>query len=117
MQKVLIVITGPPYGSEGPWNALRLASALLEHGDVAVSVYLLGDAVVGARKGQETPSGHYNIGKMLTVLSRKGVPISLCITCQEARGIKDGELLDGVKPGGMQVLSKWVLGHDRVLTF
>jgi len=117
MPKILMLITEPPYGSEGPWNALRLASALLDRKGVKVSIYLLGDAVVCARKGQATASGYYNIGKMLSVLARKGAQISLCITCQEARGIKDEELLDGVRPGGMQVLSKWVLEHDKVLTF
>jgi uncharacterized protein involved in oxidation of intracellular sulfur len=117
MQRILIILTEPPYGNEKPYNALRLARALLDKKGVRLSIYLLGDAVTGAKKGQKTPGGSYNIGKMLTFLANKGVPISLCIICQEARGIKDGELLDGVKPGGMQVLSDWVLKHDKVLTF
>ncbi len=117
MQNILIIITEPPYGSENPYNALRLAQALLEKGETGLSIYLLGDAVTGAKKGQYTPKGFYNFGKFLTILANKGVPISLCITCQEARGIADDELLEGVKPGGMQVLSEWVLKHDKVLTF
>jgi uncharacterized protein involved in oxidation of intracellular sulfur len=117
MQKVLILITEPVYGSENPYNALRLAMSLLEKEDVRLSIYLLGDAVVGARKGQETPKGFYNFGKMLLMFSNKGVPISICITCMEARGIREEDLIDGVKPGGMQVLSEWVLTHDKVLTF
>jgi uncharacterized protein involved in oxidation of intracellular sulfur len=117
MQKILIVITEPVYGSENPYNALRLAKALLEKENVRLSIYLLGDAVVGARKGQQTPKGFYNFGKMLMIFANKGVPISLCITCMEARGIKEEDLVEGVKMGGMQVLSEWVLTHDKVLTF
>jgi uncharacterized protein involved in oxidation of intracellular sulfur len=117
MQKILILITEPPYGNEKPWNALRLARTLLDKKGVKLSVYLLGDAVIAAKKGQNTPAGSFNIGKMLTLLANKGVPISLCITCQESRGIKDEELLEGVKPGGMQVLSEWILKQDKVLTF
>ena len=116
MQKILLLITEPAYGSENPYNALRLGLALLEKG-ASLSIYLLGDAVVGAKKGQETPRGFYNFGKFLSIFINKGVPVSLCITCQEARGIMDDELLDGIKPGGMQVLSDWVLQHDKVLTF
>ena len=117
MQKILILITEPPYGSENPYNALRLAKALVENDDVRLSIYLLGDAVVGARKGQETPKGFYNFGKMLMLFANKGVPMSICISCMEARGIKEDELLDGVRPGGMQVLSQWVIRSDKVLTF
>jgi uncharacterized protein involved in oxidation of intracellular sulfur len=117
MQKILILVTEPPYGSENPYNALRLARELLDNNDVRLSIYLLGDAVVGARKGQQTPKGFYNFGKMLMLFANKGVPISICITCMEARGIKEEELLEGVRPGGMQVLSEWVLHNDKVLTF
>jgi len=117
MHKVLMLITEPVYGSDNPYNALRLAKSLLEKDDVQLSIYLLGDAVVGARKGQTTPKGFYNFGKMLMMFANKGVPISLCTTCMDARGIREEDLIEGVKPGGMQVLSEWVLENDKVLTF
>jgi len=117
MQKVLIIINEPPYGSDNAYNALRLARELVEKEDVSLSIYLLGDAVVGAKKGQETPRGYYNFGKMLTLFANKGVQMGICITCMEARGLREEELLDGVKLGGMQVLSEWVLENDKVLTF
>lgn len=117
MQKVLMIINGPPYGSDNPYNALRLARELLEKDGVSLSIYLLGDAVVGAKSGQETPKGYYNFGKMLTLFANKGVPIGICITCMKARGIREEELVSGVKLGGMQVLSEWVLQNDKVLTF
>ena len=117
MQKILFVLTEPPYGNESPWNALRLAKELLDKPDVSLSIYLQGDAVSGAKKDQWTPKGYYNFGKMLMLFLNRGVPVSICITCQEARGLKDEELIDGIKPGGMQVLSEWVLRHDKVLTF
>ena len=45
---VLLVVNTAPYGSEGPYNAFRLADALAvreEH----VEVFLMGDAVPAAR--------------------------------------------------------------------
>ena len=47
---VLLVVSSAPYGSEGPFNALRLAEALViceEH----VEIFLMGDAVHAARVG------------------------------------------------------------------
>ena len=47
---VLLVVSSPPYGSEGPYNAFRLADALAireEH----VEIFLMGDAVHAARAG------------------------------------------------------------------
>lgn len=57
--KTLFVINDPPYGTERMYNALRLAHALLKRdaGDES-TVFLMGDAVVGARKGQTTPDGY-----------------------------------------------------------
>ena len=49
---VLLVVNTAPYGSEGAYNALRLAEALAlreEH----VEVFLMGDGVHAARAGQD----------------------------------------------------------------
>ena len=45
---VLLVVNTPPYGSEGPYNAFRLADALALRGE-HVEVFLMGDAVTAAR--------------------------------------------------------------------
>ena len=47
---VLLVVNTAPYGSEGPYNAFRLADALALR-DEHVEVFLMGDAVArGARR-------------------------------------------------------------------
>ena len=45
---VLVVVNDQPYGSERPYNALRLAGALSKREEVEVRVFLLGDAVACA---------------------------------------------------------------------
>jgi uncharacterized protein involved in oxidation of intracellular sulfur len=45
-----IVFNDPPYGAEGFYNGLRLAHALIKH-DGDVTVFLMGDAVVGGKAG------------------------------------------------------------------
>lgn len=68
----LIVINDGPYGSERPYNALRLAMNLAKREGERVRVFLLGDGVQCAVKGQDTPQGYYNIGRMLVSIVRKG---------------------------------------------
>lgn len=56
--KTLFVLNNPPYGSERCFNALRLAHApLKQYPQAEVSVFLMADAVIAARKGQKTPDG------------------------------------------------------------
>ena len=61
------------------WDALRLAEALsCSSAKVGISIFLIGDAVNAARKGQEPAKGFYNIEKMLADLVKVGVIIYVC---------------------------------------
>lgn len=74
-RKTLIILNDPPYGTERSYNGLRLANALSKSEDDEVRVFLIGDAVACAKRGQQTPNGYYNLERMLTVASRQGVSI------------------------------------------
>ena len=67
---ITIIIQDPPYGSEKPWNALRLAQALSTE-ETQINIFLLGDGVGMAKTGQEVPSGYYNLSKMMNRLLPK----------------------------------------------
>lgn len=74
MEKLTIVIQDAPYGTEKAYNALRYAAALL-NAQVAISVFLLADAVGVAKRNQKVPSGYYNAADMLARLIAKGVKV------------------------------------------
>lgn len=115
--KITIILQDAPYGSEKMWNALRLTQALIREG-ARINIFLLGDAVVASKKGQETPAGFYNIQQMLSDIHSKGAVIKACMTCCKARGIGEKDLIDGIEIGKTVVdLSRWVMESDRVLTF
>ncbi len=118
MVKLLIIANDAPYGGEKTWNALRLAgaSSTAEIG-MQVRVFLMGDAVGAAKKGQVTPEGYYNLEKMVADLVAKGVEVKLCGTCLKSRGIKDEELVQGAQRGTMMILANWVKEADRIVTF
>lgn len=68
----LIVINDAPYGNERPYNALRLANNLIKREGLTVRIFLSGDGVLCARKGQKTPDGYYNIERMVKALAARG---------------------------------------------
>ena len=68
----LLILNDGPYGNERAFNALRLALNLVKRPGVTVRVFLTGDGVQCARRGQKTPDGYYNIGRMVRSLARRG---------------------------------------------
>ncbi|HSB88987.1 MAG TPA: DsrE family protein [Anaerolineales bacterium] len=71
-RKVLIVVNDGPYGSERPYNALRLGMQLSKQKGLMVQVFLVGDGVQCAVAGQETHEGYYNVERMMSSLARQG---------------------------------------------
>jgi len=116
MGMVTMVLNEAPYGIEKAWNALRFAGVLLVSGE-RVNIFFLGDAVIAAKGGQETPKGYYNLGDMIKDILSKGGAVKACGTCIRARGIKAEELVEGVQVGRMLELANWVKESDKVLTF
>ncbi|MFQ6123994.1 MAG: DsrE/DsrF/TusD sulfur relay family protein [Candidatus Heimdallarchaeota archaeon] len=118
MDPITIIINDAPYGAERPWNALRLALTLTSTTIKSkVNVFLLGDAVFLAKKGQRPPEGYYNLEKMLTDLIRKDGNVRACGTCLRVRGLNQDDLVEGVKIGTMMELTKWTTESRGVLSF
>ena len=114
--KITIIITDAPYGNEKPYNALRLATALIKK-DIFVNIFLMADSVTCGLKNQKTPDGYYNIGKMLKLLLNKEVPVHACGTCMNARGISQEQLIEGVMKSTMNQLADWTSESDKVISF
>lgn len=115
---LLFIINDPPYGSERPYNALRLANAVARRSEVTkVSVFLMADAVTGARSEQKTPEGYYNIERMLKRLRSVQGDVLLCGTCMDARGLKDTDVVKGARRSTMDELAALTVTADRVLNF
>ena len=115
MKKILIILNDPPYGTERSYNGLRLAKALSSK-EAHITVFLLADAVVCAKRGQKVPQGFYNMELMLKSIIRNG-DVLACGTCMDARGLTDDDILEGAKRSTMPVLSEHTLNADKVLVF
>jgi uncharacterized protein involved in oxidation of intracellular sulfur len=116
--KALFVLNDPPYGSERCYNALRLAHALLKNDPAAeITVFLIADAVVAARKGQKTPDGYYNIERMLKRVVSGNCKVLLCGSCMDARGMSESDLMDGSRRSTLDELVTETLFAHKVLVF
>jgi uncharacterized protein involved in oxidation of intracellular sulfur len=114
---VLLIVNGPAYGSELPFNAMRLAKTLVQREGVEVRVFLLGDAVGAAIGGQQLPDGYYHLDRLVRGLIRRGSQIGCCGTCLDARGIDEKQLVEGAFRSAMEQLADWTLEADRIVTF
>ena len=118
MEVLTLILNEAPYGDEKVWNALKLASALASSKiGMKVNIYLLGDAVTLAKKGQRTPNDYYNLEKMLKGLVEKGVEVMACGMCLDARGLTEEDLIEGVELGSTMLLAWWLKESQGVLSF
>jgi uncharacterized protein involved in oxidation of intracellular sulfur len=113
MQRIVIIANGAAYGSESLFNSLRLAIALREQQS---DLDLMSDAVTAGLRGQKPAEG-YNVQQMLEILTAQQVPVKLCKTCADGRGVSALPLVDGVEVGTLVELAQWTLAADKVLTF
>ena len=67
-------------------------------------------------RGQKPAEG-YNVQQMLEILTAQQVPVKLCKTCADGRGVSALPLVDGVEVGTLVELAQWTLAADKVLTF
>ena len=116
--KLLFILNDPPYGTERRYNALRLAHVLLKNDtDTEVTVFLMADSVIAARKGQKTPDGYYYMERMLKRVIVGKSSVLLCGTCMDARGMTDADVMDGARRSTMARLATDTTGANQVLVF
>jgi uncharacterized protein involved in oxidation of intracellular sulfur len=116
--KILVVLNDPPYGTERSYNGLRLALNLLsKKPKPQLRMFLVGDAASCAKSGQETPSGYYNIERMLKAVASKGGVVGVCGSCMDARGLAEGDLTSAARRSSLGEWADWTLWADKVLMF
>ncbi|MEO8323914.1 MAG: DsrE family protein [Actinomycetota bacterium] len=115
--KVLLILNGPAYGSEGSYNGLRLAGSLSRRDDTEVRVFLMGDAVTCAMANQKLPNGYYHLDRMIESAARHSADVACCGTCLDARGVTEHMLTKGARRSSLEELTDWTLWADKVVTF
>ncbi len=114
--KILIIVNSTPYGTEGPYNALRLTEALLASGE-RVDLFLMGDGVHTARRRQDPRDAHKSIEGMLAMALSAGADVGACGTCCRTRGLEHEDLVDAVEVLTIHDLASLVGKADKVVSF
>ena len=119
METITMILQSAPYGDEKIWNAFRLAQSLITAFiGMKVNIFLTGDGVTTAKRGQKPPGGYYHLENMLKELIQKGVEVVACKTCIAARGLSQSDLIEGVKVGStVGDLARWVKESEKVLSY
>ena len=117
MKKITIIINNGS-GSMRSWNAIRLASGMLD-ANMEVKIILFDDAVFCAKKGQTPPEDleGQKLANKLTELTKLGVAIWTCGTCMQAKGMTTDELVEGVAETCMMDVCNSIKESDNVLVF
>lgn len=117
MQKIVIIIHAPPYGSERCLSALRLATALVSCDQKPeLQLFLMSDATVLGLPNQVDGTGN-GLQGMVEELVSHGVSVRVCRTCAFARGIGELPLIPGASIGTLGELAQATLAADKVITF
>lgn len=119
MQKILVIVHAPPYGSERVLSALRLSTALVsqEEERVDLSIFMMSDAVTVGLPNQPGAEAGGGLQQMLETLVEHGATIRLCRTCAVARGVAELALIPGVAIGTLAELASVAIEADKVITF
>jgi uncharacterized protein involved in oxidation of intracellular sulfur len=115
--KTLFILNDGPYGSERSYNGLRLAMSLMKREGQEARVFLMGDAVGCAVRGQKTADGYYNIERMVRSVTQRGGKVGCCGSCSDARALTEDARVEGAHRSSMDELADWALWADRVITF
>lgn len=116
MQTILLLLHAAPYGNERCRSALRVANTLAARtGEAQVRLFLMSDATVLGLPNQRDAAE--SLQPMLETLLAQNVPVHLCRTCAQARGLLDLPLIPGCEIGTLDDLANWTLEADKVLTF
>jgi uncharacterized protein involved in oxidation of intracellular sulfur len=111
---VLIIVNGPAYGSELPFNGLRLAGTLARRDGVQLRVFLMGDAVVAALDGQQVPDGYYHLDRMVRGLLRRDGEVGCCGTSPTVTLVTTPSISAARRRNGMRVRRKRTCAREIV---
>ena len=113
---VLIILSHAPFDGDTTWNALRLATTLVER-KAPVRIFVMNDAIDLVRQESAPEGFEFDLKLMLRDLLPKGGRIKVCTTCVNRCGIGHGDVIPEAVMATMGDLAQWVVDSDRVVVF
>lgn len=112
----LIILSHGPSEGDTTWNALRLASTLLDRKS-PVRIFVMNDAIDVVRRGFTLEGAEFDLQAMLRALLPRGGRIKICTTCINRCGIGQGDVMPEAILATMADLAAWIAESERILVF
>ncbi len=93
---------------------IKLSEVALKKGH-SVNVWLSGNGTMLVKKGQKKFQDYSALEEQLRELMNKGVSVTACEACAEARGYHKEDLIEGVDLKAADYFLAWCFNADRVL--
>lgn len=114
----VLAIKGDVYGSQAAFLAYQVAEQLLTSGHKIRQIFFFQSGVSNANRLVEPASDEVNLVERWQALAQTHrVPLHLCISAAQRRGVVESNLADGFVLAGLGEFSQAVLTADRLLTF
>ena len=116
MENLLVILRKPPYGLINSAEAVRHAGGSSGF-DYKATLYLLDGGVLAAKKGQEAgETGFTGLGESLELLSDE-MEIFACQNSLNECGLKEEDLIEGVRVDDGSVLEQSLKNAQSVMIF
>ena len=113
MGELTIMLTAGSMMTTGPYKALKIAEAALEKGHT-VNLFCFGEGMTILKRGQD-PKRFPNSGTMVDRLIARGLNVTACRTCSNARGYTPEDFVEGAVFGKLTDYMTWANRSDRVI--
>lgn len=116
MDKLLVILRNQPYGKVNAAEAVRHAGGAGGF-DYEAILYLIDSGVCAARRGQNAgDSGFLGLGESIEMLS-DDMAVYADRKSLEACGLKESDLIDGVKIDDGEVLKKAIRDAQSIMIY
>jgi sulfur relay (sulfurtransferase) DsrF/TusC family protein len=116
MDKLLVILRKPPYGTVDAAEAVRHAGGSSGF-DYRPTLYLTDSGVYTAKKNQDAgDSGFTGIGESLELLSDE-MEIYACKNSLKEYGLREEDLIEGVKIDDGEILKKALKDSQSIMIF
>lgn len=118
MTSYILVLHAPAWSHQSVSTLVDFADVAVAAGKQLKAVFLYQDAVLNAQPQLDVPSDELNGQHLLLSLSKRhDVPLMLCVTAAEKRGINAELIQSGFQIAGLAEFAEMSIHTDKLIQF
>lgn len=118
MSQFILVIHTPPWSYSSVKSACQFAEAAITRGNQVKAIFFYQDGVLNAATSLDIPSDELNGQKqILNLVKNHNIPLLLCVTAAEKRGLKEDVILPPFTISGLAEFAELSTQADQIIQF